>query len=48
MPRLAHEFYEKELKPTLTEVFGEIYDFVTEGDEWNQIGVENEGDVEDC
>jgi hypothetical protein len=48
MPQAAHNFFEKELKPTLVDVFGEIHDFVTSGDEWYQIGVENEGDVEDC
>jgi hypothetical protein len=48
MPQAAHNFYENELKPTLLEVFGEIYDDVTNGDEWYQIGVEKEGDVEDC
>ena len=48
MPQAAHNFFEKELKPTLVDVFGEILDFVTDGDEWYQIGVENEGDIEDC
>ena len=48
MPQAAHNFYENELKPTLLEVFEEIYIDVTNGDEWYQIGVEKEGDVEDC
>ena len=48
MPQSAHNFYEKELKPTLIDVFGEIYDFVTDGDEWYQIGCNSEGTPEDC
>lgn len=47
MPISAHEFFEQELKATLKEVFGKIYDFVTSGDEWYQIGVERYGEVED-
>ena len=48
MPQAAHNFYEKELKPTLLEVFEKIYDDVTNGDEWYQIGCEHEGTPEDC
>ena len=40
MPKAAHEFFEKELKPTLVELFGELYDQITDRDEWFRIGDE--------
>ena len=48
MPQAAHNFFEKELKPTLLDVFGEIHDYVTSGDEWQQIGCEEPGEPEEC
>ena len=34
MPNQAHEFFEKELKETLTELFDHIYDTATEYEKW--------------
>ena len=48
MPQAAHNFFEKELKPTLMEVFADLYEWITNGDEWYQIGVKNEGEPEEC
>lgn len=42
MPQAAHDFFEKELKPTLVDLFGDIYDQIVDGEIWYRIGVEHD------
>jgi len=43
MPQAAHDFFVKELKPTLVDLFGDIYDQIVDGKIWYRIGA-----GEDC
>lgn len=38
MPKAAHDFFEKELKPTLVDLFGDIHDQIVDDEIWYRIG----------